>query len=130
MSEDRDNRFHAFKRTWATTQRARDLRQNTSKTELKLWPHLRNKNLGYSFRRQHPIGPYFADYYCAALKLAIEVDGDWHAPQKDAARDAFFASKGILTHRIHISDIDENLDGVIEALTLVIAERKLELRLD
>ena len=64
MSDDRDKRFHAFNRKSSTTQRARDLRQSASKTELKLWPHLRNKNLGYSFRRQHPIGPHFADYYC------------------------------------------------------------------
>lgn len=130
MSDDRDNRFHAFKRTSQTTQRARDLRQNTSKTELKLWPHLRNKNLGYSFRRQHPIGPYFADYYCASLKLAIEVDGDWHDAQRDTVRDAFFQSKGIRTHRIPVPDIGENLDGVIAGITYVITTRKLELGSD
>ena len=117
-----------FDRTKSKTKRARDLRQSTSKTELKLWPHLRNKNLGYSFRRQHPIGPYFSDYYCAALKLAIEVDGDRHNAEKDSARDAFFQSRGIHTHRIPVPAIDEGLNGVIERITHVIATRKLELK--
>ena len=118
-----------FDRTESKTKRARDLRQTTSKTELKLWPYLRNRNLGYSFRRQHPVGPYFADYYCAALKLAIEVDGDWHDAELDRARDAFFQSRGIHTYRIPVPAIDEDLNGVIEGITHLIARRKLELGL-
>lgn len=129
MPDEREKRFYTFSRTPETTQRARDLRQNTSRTELKLWPYLRNKNLGFSFRRQHPIGPYFADYYCPTLKLAIEVDGDWHDPLKDAVRDAYFTSKNIRTHRIPVPAIDENLDGVVDGIAHVIATRKLELGL-
>lgn len=127
MSDRSEQRFHQFSRTRKQTIRARDLRQHISKTEYKLWPYLRNRKLGVSFRRQHPIGPYFADYYCAELKLVIEVDGDWHFPGKDAARDAFLATKSILTHRIPVPAIDENIEGVIQAIEIVIRTRKLEL---
>lgn len=81
-------------------------------------------------RRQHPIGPCFADYYCAALKLAIEVDGDWHDTVKDRARDTFFMNKGVITHRISIHDVDENIEGALQAIDSVIAGRKLELNIE
>lgn len=128
MSDEREQRFHSFTRKPETTRRARDLRQTISRTEHKLWPYLRREQSGVKFRRQHLIGPYFADYYCTALKLAIEVDGDWHSPDRDSARDAFFASKGICTHRIPVPAIDENIEGVIEEIEIAITKRKLELR--
>jgi very-short-patch-repair endonuclease len=124
-----ENKSKRYDRTREKTSRARELRQKVSKTEFKLWPDLRNKNLGYSFRRQHPIGPYFADYYCAALKLAIEVDGDWHEAIRDANRDEFFATKGIITHRIPISEVDESVESVVERIAYLMAERQLELGL-
>lgn len=88
-----------FNRTQEKTQRARALRNDVSKSEARLWPHLRKGALGASFRRQHPIGPYFADYYCAELKLIIEVDGPQHDATRDDERDAFMAARGIETVR-------------------------------
>jgi very-short-patch-repair endonuclease len=59
---------------------------------------------GYQFRRQHPIGPYILDFYCPAVRLAVEVDGYSHevgdAPAYDARRDAWLLKRGIETLRI------------------------------
>jgi type I restriction enzyme R subunit len=60
-------------------QRARELRQPQTPAEEKLWYWLRDSQLeGMKFRRQHPIGRFIVDFYCAEKKLVIEVDGDTH----------------------------------------------------
>lgn len=57
----------------------RVLRRNSPKAESLLWARLRRKQiLGLRFRRQFSVGPYSIDFYCPALKLAIEIDGDSH----------------------------------------------------
>ena len=67
------------------TERARDLRFNDSRAEREVWELLRAQRMGgLKFRRQHPIGPFFADFACAARKLVIEVDGEHHALQREA----------------------------------------------
>ena len=67
--------------------RARELRRTMTESERLLWSHLRNRQLGgLKFRRQHPIGPFIVDFYCAAKRLVVEVDGRIHEGQGD--RDA------------------------------------------
>ncbi len=62
------------------TDKARDLRRDGSRAERKVWELLRARRIGGAkFRRQHPIGPYFADFACISRKLVIEVDGEHHA---------------------------------------------------
>jgi very-short-patch-repair endonuclease len=62
--------------------RARKLRNSSTPAEQKLWQALRNRNLGdYKFRRQHPFGPYIADFFCAEVGLVVEVDGGSHLDQ-------------------------------------------------
>ncbi|HXC26532.1 MAG TPA: DUF559 domain-containing protein [Stellaceae bacterium] len=52
------------------------LRRNMSLPEVVLWQALRHGRLaGLRFRRQHPVGPYILDFFCASVRLAIEVDG-------------------------------------------------------
>jgi adenine-specific DNA-methyltransferase len=73
--------------------RARALRQSSTDAERLLWKHLRDRRFdGYKFRRQHPIGLYFADFACDRAKLVIELDGGQHfepeAAQSDAKRTA------------------------------------------
>ena len=59
--------------------RARLLRENATQSESLLWQLLRRKQLcGLKFRRQHPIGPFFADFACVSRKLVIEIDGGYH----------------------------------------------------
>jgi very-short-patch-repair endonuclease len=55
---------------------ARRLRRTPTNAEMRLWWRLRQKNLaGFRFRRQHPLGPYVVDFFCAEAKLIVEVDG-------------------------------------------------------
>jgi very-short-patch-repair endonuclease len=57
----------------------REQRKSPTEAEFVLWNHLRNRNLGgYKFRRQHPIGGYILDFYCAEAKTGIELDGAVH----------------------------------------------------
>jgi very-short-patch-repair endonuclease len=114
-----------FSRTRETTLRARSLSQNMTVAEWKLWYVLRGAGMGVSFRRQHPIGPYFVDFYCAPLKLAIELDGGQHAAQgaKDAARTRYLNAMGVEVLRFWNIEVAENLDGVCRGIAAAIAKR-------
>ncbi len=66
--------------------RARKLRLDMSVSEKRLWAYIRKDRLGFSFRRQVPIGEYVLDFYCAKAALCVEVDGEQHAPRAAADR--------------------------------------------
>ena len=96
--------------------RARELRRPQTPAEQALWCVLRNSQLeGLKFRRQHPIGPFILDFYCAMLKLAVEVDGDSHADQVeyDTARTEWLNDRGIRVIRFTNDEVKKNLDGVV-----------------
>jgi very-short-patch-repair endonuclease len=85
--------------------------------EARLWVHLRGRQLGgLKFRRQHPIGAYVLDFYCAEARLAVEVDGQVHAnpdrAEHDRRRTAWLATQGIGVLRIAAEDVRTNLDGI------------------
>ena len=97
--------------------RARQLRQPQTLAEQKLWRHLRARQLeGFKFRRQHPIGYFIVDFYCAAAKLVIEIDGPSHAEQVeyDRARSAWLEEQGCRVVRYTNDDVKTNLDAVVE----------------
>ena len=81
---------------------ARSLRKKMSLPEVLLWRLLRRASP--PVRRQHPIGGYVVDFYCAAAKLVIEVDGFAHEtgqrPSSDAARDGWLRAQGLNVLRI------------------------------
>ena len=55
---------------------ARRLRREQTEWEYALWARLRRRQLnGFKFRRQHPIGPFFVDFFCPEARLVIEIDG-------------------------------------------------------
>jgi len=58
---------------------AKSLRSNMTFAEKLLWSRIRNNQLGYHFRRQHPASNYIVDFYCHKLQLVIELDGSIHA---------------------------------------------------
>lgn len=63
-----------------TIEHARKLRTDMTDAERRLWSLLRNRRGGgRKFRRQHPIGPYIADFACVERRLIIEADGGQHA---------------------------------------------------
>ena len=115
-----------FNLTKLKTARARHLRRNSTDVEMKLWQKLRNRQLGVDFRRQHPAGSYILDFYCPALRLAIELDGGQHAQPDAAERDKqradWLAHRGVITLRFWNSDVVQNLTGVLEAVAEKISE--------
>ncbi|HET9811562.1 MAG TPA: DUF559 domain-containing protein [Sphingomicrobium sp.] len=106
-----------------STARARSLRRQITPPERRLWRVLKNPPGGFKFRRQHPLEPYFVDFFCHEAAMAVEVDGLAHEmganPQRDVRRDAWLAGKGIRTLPFRATDIRDNLDGV---LTLIVEE--------
>ncbi len=104
---------------------ARKLRKSMSLPEVVLWQRLRASRLGMKFRRQHPIGPYVADFYCRDARLIIEVDGEAHnrgnRPTADVARDAYLRNKGLEVVRIAAVDVLKDADAVAEAIAARVA---------
>ena len=101
-------------------QLSRNLRNNSTKQEIILWQHIKQKQLGYKFRRQQPIGAYIADFVCFEKKLIVELDGSQHNNGKtieyDRIRDSFFTNSGFRVIRFWNNDVDKNLEGVIEKI--------------
>jgi very-short-patch-repair endonuclease len=100
-------------------QRARELRQEMTPAEELLWSRVRNKQLhGLKFRRQHPMGPFIADFYCAARRLVVEIDGDIHDlhPERDAARTKQFEQYGYRVIRFRNEQVLNNIEDVLAAI--------------
>lgn len=107
--------------------RAKQLRQNPTPEETLLWGKLRNKNLGGAkFRRQHPILEYILDFYCVRAKLAVEVDGGYHDPFHDKARDGHLASYGILTLRFSNEQVTREMGTVLKIIRETYIQRCIE----
>jgi very-short-patch-repair endonuclease len=73
---------------------------------------------GIKFRRQHPIGPYFADFACPTKGLLIEIDGDHHADQVEAdrRRTAVMESRGWRVVRFGANEAGQNPEGIWTAI--------------
>jgi very-short-patch-repair endonuclease len=104
--------------------RAREMRTHMSLAEVRLWSHLRGDRLeGLRFRRQHPIGPYVADFFCPRRNLVVEVDGDSHfTPEQqryDADRTNYFTELGLREIRFTNVDVLTNIEGVLGEIARV-----------
>ena len=110
--------------------RARALRRNLTLPEGMLWRVLRTRPEGLKFRRQHPIGRCIVDFYCAAAKLVIEIDGLGHElggnAERDRRRDYWLRSQGLQVVRFSASDVVRDLPSVVTAI-LVQCGRELPL---
>jgi cobaltochelatase CobN len=101
--------------------RARSLRNGATPPERHLWQLLHDFiERGYRFRRQVPIGQYFADFACHHPKLVIELDGNTHfgaeAVAFDATRDAFLRTAGYQVLRFTNHEVITNRDGVWQVI--------------
>ena len=97
--------------------RARSLRATPTDAEALLWFHLRDRRLSdHKFRRQRPIGPYFADFACLEAKLIVEVDGGQHveAAAYDAERSRFMEAQGYRVLRFWNNEVLTQTDSVLE----------------
>jgi very-short-patch-repair endonuclease len=83
-----------------------------------LWRLLRLNRRELRFRKQHPIGPFVADFYCPAAKMVIEIDGATHNMRQDAdrARGAYVASLGLKVMRIAAADVLADPDAVADGI--------------
>jgi len=97
-----------------------------TREERRLWyEYLRNYPV--RFRRQVTCGTYILDFYCAAAKLAVELDGSQHYEQDqfayDEKRRLFFESMGIRILRFANTDVLQNLAGVCQTIDMTVMER-------
>jgi len=92
-----------------------------------LWRELRMRPDGFKFRRQHPAGIYVLDFYCASVRLAIEVDGMAHdsitAAKADAARSHYLRTQHVATLRIPATAILGDLPAAVMRIVEVCGQR-------
>jgi len=100
-----------------------------SPPELAIWYRVKHtRQLGYPFRRQHPLGPFVADFYCHAAALVVEIDGSHHSQQVgyDNGRDAWMTANGLLVLRFTAIEVNKNVDAVAATCLRVARERFVE----
>ncbi len=105
----------------------RHLRRNMTPQEHILWSKVRGKQLGHRFRRQDSIGPYIVDFYCAAGKLIVEIDGNQHNEEQnklyDLERTKFLNDLGYIVLRFSNNEISSRLEAVLKTIQLTIEAR-------
>lgn len=102
-----------------TRDTVRELRQNMTDAEKKLWYFLRGKRLnGYKFRRQHLIHPFVVDFICLSKKLIVEIDGGQHAEQLnyDEKRSAFLKLHGYKMLRFWNDEVFKQTQTVLNEI--------------
>ena len=97
-----------------------NLRNNCTEHEAFLWEYLRKSKLGKKFRRQHSIGNYIVDFYCAENKLIIELDGSHHFTEEgkisDRERDENLKSLGFTVLRFTNSKVEKETQEVLNKI--------------
>jgi very-short-patch-repair endonuclease len=107
---------------------ARTLRRRETGVERRVWQALRSRRIaGLKFRRQHPIGPYVADFACPEAKLVIEIDGYWHAGRQaqDDVRTERLRTFGYEVARF---ETGEDIDALVESIVFATKQRLAGLR--
>jgi very-short-patch-repair endonuclease len=100
---------------------ARQLRNNSTKAEIKLWTYLkRDQMYGYDFHRQKPIDEYIVVFFCNKLQLAIECDGYSHeildVYEKDVKKTKRLNELGIYVLRFSDYQIMNDIENVLRAI--------------
>lgn len=98
---------------------AKQLRQNSTLSEVLLWNVLKNRQLlGFDFDRQKPIDNFIVDFYCNELLLAIEIDGDSHDYnfEEDRSRQFTLEKLGVRFLRFDDREVKQNLNNVVRSI--------------
>jgi len=99
---------------------AHENRQNATLAEQVLWEHIRKKQLGVQFTRQHIIGDYIADFMAPDIRLIVEVDGGYHAEREQAEDDVIrtlnLNAMGFNVIRFTNEDVMYDIENVVEVL--------------
>ena len=103
---------------------AKELRKNSTLSEVLLWQQIKNKALGVQFHRQVPMLEYIVDFYCHELMLAIEIDGDSHLYkyEYDSKRQGELEKEGVIFLRFTDLDVKQNMFSVGITLEQVVQE--------
>ena len=109
--------------------RARQLRNEMTDAERRLWWRLRGKQvLGVPFYRQKPIGDFIVDFYAPAVKLVVEVDGGQHfeeaAERYDAERSAYLGAQGLRVLRFSNVEVLSATDAVVDEIAFAVESRR------
>ena len=104
---------------------AKSMRKEPTVSEARIWSWLRNRHFGnHKFRRQHPVAGSILDFYCAELKLAIEVDGKHHETswmnEYDGERTKKLAALGITVVRVPNEILAKDSQSVVEIIQCAI----------
>ena len=108
------------------TFRARQLRRSATAAEKLLWTYLRDRRLdGIKFRRQQPLGPYFADFFSEEALLVVEADGAVHVERSDhdRARDDWLRLAGLLVVRLSNDEILDDTQAALERIRCALRRR-------
>ena len=99
-------------------ERAKDLRNNSTLSEVLLWLQLKNKKLGFDFHRQKQIDNFIVDFFCPKLMLAIEIDGVSHNDkvEYDKFRQKKLENFGVRFIRFRDCDVKKNMQGCVDFL--------------
>jgi very-short-patch-repair endonuclease len=100
---------------------SRALRSRMTDAEQKLWQCLRRKQInGWQFYRQKPLGPYIVDFYCAAARLVVELDGSQHFEaehrESDRQRDEYLRGLGLTVLRFDNRQVLLETGAVLEVI--------------
>ena len=99
---------------------AKKLRLNPTLAEQKLWSCLQNKQTGHKYRFQHPTRVYVVDFYCNALELVIEVDGDIHSDRivkmEDEQKTIDLLAEGYFILRFTNDQVINNINQVMKKI--------------
>jgi len=99
---------------------AKELRAGQTEAEQEMWIYLRRKGLGVTFRRQHPILDYIADFICLKKKLIIEIDGGYHNEIEqqidDVSRTSRLESMGFRVLRFTNEQVMEDIQSVLRII--------------
>ncbi len=95
--------------------------------ERQMWQLLRNRQrCNQKFRREHPLGIYTADFYCASAKVVVEIDGASHwskeAEEHDATRDQWMQQQGIRILRFTCAQVEHETERVIDTIENALSE--------
>ncbi|VXD18749.1 endonuclease domain-containing protein [Marinoscillum sp. 108] len=108
---------------------ARQLRNNSTKSEIRLWQCLKGKQMmGYDFHRQKPLLEYIADFYCYELELVIELDGYTHnfeeVVEKDEIKQKALEEVGLTVMRFADVEVMHDINNVLRAIENYILDRE------
>lgn len=105
---------------------ARELRKNSTLSEVLLWNKIKSKVFGVEFHRQVPIRRYIIDFYCHELMLAIEIDGDSHIGKEvdDKIRQYELENDGVQFLRFSDLEIKKEMNKVLKEIEIWITENK------